>query len=46
MKKKNIVNKMVKKAAYSAAEKSANRVCAYFFHQPKLPKAVQKLRKF
>ncbi|MCI8407925.1 MAG: cyclic lactone autoinducer peptide [Lachnospiraceae bacterium] len=44
--KKGIVNQIAKKAAYKVAETSANRICCYFFHQPKLPRAVQKLRKF
>ena len=25
---------------------SANRCCAYFYHQPKLPASAKKLRKF
>ena len=44
--KKGVVEKIVKKAAYRVAETSANRICVYFFHQPKLPKAVKQLRKF
>lgn len=46
MKKENIVDKMVKKAAYSTAEKSSSLMCVFFFHQAKLPEAVKKLRKF
>lgn len=46
MEKQSFVDLMVKKTAYNAAEKSANRICILFFHQPKLPEAVKKLRKF
>lgn len=46
MKNASVVDKMVKKAAYSTAEKSTNLICLLFFHQPKLPEAVKKLRKF
>lgn len=46
MKKQNVVDQMVKKAAYRTAEKSSSLMCVFFFHQPKLPEAVKKLRKF
>ena len=46
MKKTDVVDQMIKKAAYHTAKKSANQICAFFFHQPKLPEAVRKLRKF
>ena len=46
MKKTDVVDQMIKKAAYHTAKKGANQICAYFFHQPKLPEAVRKLRKF
>ena len=40
-----VVDKMVKKVAYSTAEKSTGLICLLFFHQPKVPEAVKKLRK-
>lgn len=45
--KKNIhIKKVVAKAAYNTAVKSANRNCSFFFYQTKLPDMVKKLRKF
>lgn len=40
------MDQIFKKAAYKAAQTSANRICNLFFYQPKLPESVQKLRKF
>lgn len=36
----------LKKVIYNAASRSANRGCALFFYQPKVLKAVKKLRRF
>lgn len=44
--KDKIVKKAIKKVIYNAASRSANRGCALFFYQPKVPKAVKKLRRF
>lgn len=44
--KKNRVEKIVANVAYETSKKSANSMCAFFFHQPKLPAEVKKLRKF
>lgn len=40
-----MVSELIKKTSYKVAEKSANQVCPFIFHQPKLPEAVKKLRK-
>ena len=44
--KKNKIEKIVANVAYETSKKSANSMCAFFFHQPKLPTEVKKLRKF
>lgn len=44
--RKSVIDQFFKKAAYKVAETSANRICYLFFYQPKLPKSVQKLRRF
>ena len=46
MMKQNVVDQMIKKVAYKTAEKSSGLMCILFFHQPKVPEAVKKLRKF
>ena len=46
MKKLNLIEKAISKASYTTAKKSVNQACWLFFHQPKLPEAVKKLRKF
>lgn len=46
MKKKNLVENVIAKASYATAKKSVNQVCWLVFHQPKVPEAVKKLRKF
>ena len=40
------VKKVLKNAALNTATTSAHRSCTFFFYQPKLPKAVKRLRKF
>ncbi len=44
--KGKIVEKLIASLAYQSAEKEANSSCQIFFHQPKLPEKVKKLRKF
>lgn len=44
--KKNNVEKIVANVAYETSKKIANSSCVFFFHQPKLPAEVKKLRKF
>lgn len=46
MKKQNVVDQVVKKVAYTTAERTSSLMCVFFFHQPKLPECVKKLRKF
>lgn len=43
--KKNVVGKVIAKAAYKSAEKKANEICAAIFYQPQLPKSVKNLKK-
>lgn len=45
-KSKKITEKVIAKAAYAAAKKSANSACQCFFGQPKMPEKVKELRKF
>jgi cyclic lactone autoinducer peptide len=44
--KKTKTSKVVAKAALFMAKAQANSTCSFVVHQPKLPKAVKKLRKF
>lgn len=41
-----LFEKSIAKVGYKTAEKSANSVCAWFFHQPETPEKLKKLRKF
>lgn len=43
---KGRVLKLVTKVAVNEASRSANTSCMCFAYQPKVPKAVKKLRKF
>lgn len=43
---KNILLKEMAELAYTTAKKEANSTCGIFFHQPKLPEKVKKLRKW
>ena len=43
---KKIVDLLVAKAAYEAAAKNVNQLCAYFFYQPMVPEKVKELRRF
>ncbi|MDR0918847.1 MAG: cyclic lactone autoinducer peptide [Oscillospiraceae bacterium] len=40
------VNRLIAKVALAVAKVNANSTCPYFTHQPKLPEAAKKLRKF
>ena len=40
------VDKLVSAAALASAKSNVNSTCAYFFHQPKVPAGLKKLRKF
>lgn len=46
MSKKNTAERIIANVAYAASKNGANQLCGFFFHQPKLPDAVKKLRKF
>jgi cyclic lactone autoinducer peptide len=46
MQKKSKVSKLVAKAALSVTKANANTLCLFIIHQPKMPKAAKKLRKF
>jgi cyclic lactone autoinducer peptide len=39
-------NQLLAKIALTVTKASANSTCPYFLHQPKLPEAAKKLRKF
>jgi cyclic lactone autoinducer peptide len=39
-------NKLIAKAALAVTRANANTTCAFVIHQPKLPEAAKKLRKF
>ena len=40
------VDRIVSAAAFASAKSNVNSTCAYFFHQPKVPASLKKLRKF
>ena len=40
------VDKLVSAAALASAKSNVNSTCAYFFHQPKVPAGLKKVRKF
>jgi len=44
--KKTKTSKVVAQMALLVAKAQANSTCPFAVHQPKLPKAVKKLRKF
>lgn len=46
MKKQEVVDKLIAKAAYQQARGIANTGCIWFFYQPKLSEKLKKLRKF
>ncbi len=47
MKKKSYkLEKIVGMAAYTMAKANINSACSWIFHQPKMPEAVKRLRKF
>jgi cyclic lactone autoinducer peptide len=39
-------NKLIAKAALAVTKSNANATCAFLIHQPKMPEAAKKLRKF
>ena len=43
--KKQLLDKMVAKAAYQAAKKNVNSLCFYFYYQPTVPDSLMKLKK-
>lgn len=45
-KSENKLEKAIANVAYETSKKSANSMCCFFFHQPKLPEKVKRLRKF
>ena len=45
-KEKNSIDKIISAAALASTKVNVNSNCTWFFHQPKLPEAVKKLRKF
>ena len=45
-KEAKVVDKIVGAIALASAKSSVNSTCSWFFHQPKIPNNVKKLRKF
>ena len=43
---KKSIDKIIRKAALASAKVNVNSNCTWFFHQPKVPDAAKKLRKF
>lgn len=46
MKEKNIVEKVIVKVAYESAKSNVNSTCAWFFHQPRVPEKLKRLKKY
>lgn len=46
MKVKEMICRVVGKAANKTAKDSANQTCLWWLYQPKVPSKVQKLKKF
>lgn len=40
-----LIDKIIGASALAAAKGNVNSVCSWFFHQPKVPDNVKKLRK-
>ena len=40
------VDKIIGAAALASAKSNVNSACSWFFHQPKVPNSVKKLKKF
>lgn len=40
------VDKIIGTVALASAKSNVNATCSWFFHQPKVPSSVKKLRKF
>lgn len=40
------VDKFISAAALASAKSNVNATCHWFFHQPKIPDSVKKLKKF
>lgn len=40
------IDKIIAVAALASAKSNVNSTCSWFFHQPKVPDSVKKLRKF
>ena len=40
------VDKIIGAVALASAKSNVNATCSWFFHQPKVPDSVKKLRKF
>ncbi len=45
MKKQNVAEKIIAKAAHKTAKLAPNSNCFFLFNQPKVPEKVMKLRK-
>ena len=41
---KKLIGKAIAQAAMAVTKKNVNSTCTCYFHQPKLPKAADKLR--
>ena len=46
MKKENLIKKIIENVAIKVAIADANAACPCITHQPQMPKALKKLRKF
>lgn len=46
MKKENLIKKIIENVAIKVAIADANAACPCITHQPQIPKALKKLRKF
>lgn len=40
------IDKIIGAAALASAKSNVNSTCSWFFHQPKVPNSVKKLKKF
>lgn len=41
-----IMDKLICAAALESAKSNVNSTCSWFFHQPKVPKSVKKIKKY
>lgn len=45
MSKKNIMEKMIAKAAFNESKRMVNQQCGLYFYQPEIPEKVRELKK-